>query len=325
MSLDDKTILITGGTGSFGRAFLKRVLSAYEPRAVRVLSRDELKQWELQQEFGDDERLRFLIGDIRDLERLRIAFRGVDIVVHAAALKQVPVCEYNPFEAVQTNVLGSENVIRAALDCEVERVVAISSDKAVSPANLYGATKLCAEKLFVRANAYVGDRPTRFACARYGNVAGSRGSVIPLFVKQASTGQVTITDERMTRFLITLESAVDFVISCVSEMRGGEVCIPKTPSVRIVDVAEAVAPGAERVSIGLRPGEKLHEVLLASDEARHAIELPDRYVILPDQPSWSTLAPWPDGEPVAEGFEYRSDTNRWWLTVEEIARIAKTL
>lgn len=325
MFLSGKTLLVTGGTGSFGRAFIRKVLEEHSPRAVRVFSRDELKQWELRQEFGDDDRLRFFIGDIRDLDRLRTACRGVDVVVHAAAMKQVPVCEYNPFEAVKTNVLGSENVIRASLDCGVERVIGISSDKAVSPVNLYGATKLCAEKLFVRANSYAGDLPTRFACARYGNVAGSRGSVIPLFKKQALTNKVTLTDERATRFLITPERAVDFVISCIEGMRGGEVAVPKLPSVRVADVAEAVAPGAKVEVVGLRPGEKLHEVLISPDEARHAVELPDRYLIVPEEPSWKILEPWPEGNPVPDGFVYSSDTNKEWLTVDEIREVAERL
>ena len=325
MTLDGKTMLVTGGTGSFGRRFIARVLAEYEVEAVRVFSRDELKQWELQQQYPNENRLRFLLGDVRDLDRLRRAFRGVDIVVHAAALKQVPACEYNPFEAVQTNVIGSENVIRAALDTGVERVLAISSDKAVAPANLYGATKLCAEKLFSRGNAYSGNLPTRFACVRYGNVAGSSGSVIPLFRGQAEEGTLTITDPRATRFFITVDQAVDFVISCIEEMRGGEVSIPKLPSVKVVDVAEAIAPGIPTRVIGMRPGEKLHEVLVAKEEARHALELEDRYLILPEEPSWSLLREWPPAKKVPEDFQYSSDTNTAWLNVEEIRRLVESV
>ncbi len=325
MSLDGLTLLITGGTGSFGRRFIAHVLREYQVEAIRVFSRDELKQWNLQQEYPNEERLRYLIGDVRDLDRLRRAFRGVDVVVHAAALKQVPVCEYNPFEAVQTNVIGSENVIRAALDTGVSKVLAISSDKAVAPVNLYGATKLCAEKLFSRSNAYSGDLPTRFACARYGNVAGSSGSVIPLFKRQAEQGSITITDPRATRFLITLDQAVRFVISCIDELRGGEVVIPKLPSASITDIAEAVAPGVPRVVVGLRPGEKLHEWLITSEEARHTLELEDRYLIVPEEPTWQPAAPWPEGKPVPEGFVYSSDSNAQRLSVEEIRALAQSI
>ncbi len=325
MSLNGKTVLVTGATGSFGRRFIQRVLERFDVEALRVFSRDELKQWNLQQQYPDEDRLRYLLGDVRDVDRLRRAFRGVDVVVHAAALKQVPACEYNPFEAVQTNVIGSENVIRAALDAGVSKVLAISSDKAVAPANLYGATKLCAEKLFCRGNAYAGDLPTRFACARYGNVAGSSGSVIPLFRRQAEEGRLTITDVRATRFLITLDQAVDFVLSCIEQMRGGEVSIPKLPTVSVVDVAEAVASGVPREEVGLRPGEKLHEVLLTAEEARHAIELEDRFLILPEEPSWRPLEPWPEGKPVPEGFVYSSDSNPERLGVDEIRAIAASI
>lgn len=325
MNLDGTTLLVTGATGSFGRRFIASVLERYDIEALRVFSRDELKQWDLQQDHPGEERLRYLLGDVRDFDRLRRAFRGVDVVVHAAALKQVPACEYNPFEAVQTNIIGSENVIRAALDAGVKRVVAISSDKAVAPANLYGATKLCAEKLFSRSNAYSGDLPTRFACARYGNVAGSSGSVVPLFRRQAAQGAVTITDPRATRFLITLDQAVDFVISCIERMRGGEVAIPKLPTVGIVDVAEAVAPGVPKKVVGLRPGEKLHEVLLTAEESRHTIELDDRYLILPEEPSWKLLDDWPEGKPVPEGFTYSSESNTERLGVAEIRALCRSI
>lgn len=322
MGLDGKTVLVTGATGSFGHRFIARVLEEYEVEAVRVFSRDELKQWDLQQQYPNEDRLRYLLGDVRDLDRLRRAFRGVDVVVHAAALKQVPACEYNPFEAIRTNVIGSENVIRAALDTGVERVLAISSDKAVAPVNLYGATKLCAEKLFSRSNAYAGDLPTRFASARYGNVAGSSGSIIPLFKRQAEQGAVTITDPRATRFLITLDQAVGFVISSIDRMRGGEVAVPKIPTVRIVDVAEAVAPGVPTEVVGLRPGEKLHETLLSGEEAGHAVELEDRYLILPEEPSWQPIEAWPDGRPLPEGFVYSSDSNAHRLGVDEIRALS---
>jgi UDP-N-acetylglucosamine 4,6-dehydratase len=325
VSLDGKTVLVTGATGSFGRRFISKVLAEYEIEALRIFSRDELKQWNLQQEYPGEDRLRYLLGDVRDLDRLRRAFRGVDVVVHAAALKQVPACEYNPFEAVKTNVIGSENVIRAALDTGVKKVIAVSSDKAVAPANLYGATKLCAEKLFSRGNAYAGDLPTRFACARYGNVAGSSGSVIPLFRRQADSGFLTITDPRATRFLITLDQAVDFVISCIERMCGGEVAIPKLPSVRISDVSEAIAPGVPTKVVGMRPGEKLHEVLVTAEEARHTIELDDRYLILPEEPTWKPLGDWPAGRSVPEGFIYSSDANTTWLGVDEIRKLAESI
>src|SRR3954451_5926874 len=271
MPLAGKTVLVTGGTGSFGTKFIETVLADHDPKAVRVFSRDELKQSELQRRFADDDRLRYLIGDIRDLPRLIRATRGVDVIVHAAALKQVPACEYNPFEAVQTNVIGAENVVSAAIENEVPATIALSTDKAVNPVNLYGATKLCQEKLVVQGNAYAADSVARFACVRYGNVVGSRGSVVPLFKAQAETGVLTITDERMTRFWITLDEAVDFVIDSLERMGGGEVFVPKIPSMRVTDIADALAPDAERRIIGIRPGEKLHEVLVTEDESRHCI------------------------------------------------------
>ena len=313
-SLDGLTILVTGGTGSFGRAFARRVLTSGVSVTLRVFSRDEFKQYDMRTEFDDDPRLRFLLGDVRDIERLRLAFRGVDLVIHAAALKQVPACEYNPFEAVQTNVIGAENVLRAAMDMGVRRVLALSTDKAVDPANLYGATKLCAEKVFVQAQSYAADTDSRFACVRYGNVVGSRGSVVPLFLRQAPTGTITITDERMTRFWITLPQAVDFVVAAVPEMRGGEVFIPKLPSMRVTDIADVIAPDAERKVIGIRPGEKLHESLLTEAEARLAVERAESYVI--------QAHPRDDieGKPLPEGFEYTSDKNTAWLTKEDFRR-----
>jgi UDP-N-acetylglucosamine 4,6-dehydratase len=313
----DKTILVTGATGSFGTQFIRTVLERYEPHSIRVFSRDELKQSQLIETFGHDRRLRLLIGDVRDVDRLRRATRGVDLIVHAAALKQVPACEYNPFEAVQTNVLGAENVIAAAIDNEVPLTMALSTDKAVNPVNLYGATKLCAEKIFAQANAYAPDGGIRFASVRYGNVVGSRGSVIPIFKEQARTGVITLTDDRMTRFWITLPEAVDFVLSCMDLVQGGETFVPKIPSMRVTDIAQALAPEAERRVVGIRPGEKLHEVMVTEDEARHAFDLGDRFVILPQHASWPRTDP--DGARLPDGFRYSSDNNDRWLTSEELA------
>ncbi|HWT24515.1 MAG TPA: UDP-N-acetylglucosamine 4,6-dehydratase (inverting) [Solirubrobacteraceae bacterium] len=323
MDLSGKTLLVTGATGSFGRAFLRTVLERHDVEAVRVFSRDELKQSELERAFPDD-RIRLLLGDVRDRERLRVATRGVDVIVHAAALKQVPACEYNPFEAVQTNVVGAENVISAAIDNGVPLTIALSTDKAVNPVNLYGATKLCAEKIVAQANVYAAGGPARFASVRYGNVVGSRGSVIPIFKQQASTGVVSITDERMTRFWITLEQAVEFVLSSLPLVRGGETFVPKIPSMRIVDVAAALAPDAERRVIGIRPGEKLHEVLLTEDEARHSFDLDDRYVIMPQRATWD-VAPPAGARPLPDGFRYASDDNDRWLGPEELRAMAKSL
>ena len=321
LTFQEKTVLVTGGTGSFGSKFIEVLLERHDARAIRVFSRDELKQSELRRRFADDDRLRFLIGDVRDLPRLSRAMRGVDVVVHAAALKQVPICEYNPFEAVQTNVLGAENIVSAAIENDVPLSLALSSDKAVNPVNLYGATKLCAEKIITQGNAYSGDSAARFASVRYGNVVGSRGSVIPLFKAQAPRGVLTITDERMTRFWITLEQAVDFVIDCLGRMGGGEVFVPKIPSMRLTDVAEALAPDGEMRVIGIRPGEKLHEVLLTEDEARHSIETDDSFVILPEHVSWP-LREVEAGRPLASGFRYSSDQNDRWLAAEELREMA---
>ena len=320
---DDKTVLVTGGTGSFGKCFVTTLLRDHKPKKLIVLSRDELKQHEMRLAGFDDPRLRYFIGDVRDRERLQRAFRGVDVVVHAAALKQVPACEYNPFEAIQTNIIGGRNVIDAALDNEVERVVALSTDKAVSPANLYGATKLVAEKLFVQANSYAGDGPTRFSCVRYGNVVGSRGSVIPLFREQRRQGRLTITDDRMTRFWITLPQGVQLVIQAAETMHGGEVFIPKIPSMNILDLAKAMGPECEIETIGIRPGEKLHEVLISEDESRHTVEVDDYFVILPLHPWWSG-GKWDSGKPCADGFRYGSDNNDQWLTVEELQALAES-
>lgn len=318
----DKSVLITGGTGSFGKEFIRLLLDHHEPRKVIVFSRDELKQHEMQANLGfTDDRLRFFLGDIRDANRLRRAMRGVDTVVHAAALKQVPACEYNPIEAVRTNINGAENIIDAALDNKVEKVLALSTDKAVSPVNLYGATKLVMEKLFVQANSYAGGEGTRFSCVRYGNVIGSRGSVVPLFMVQRKSGTLTITDERMTRFWITLQQGTRFVADRIAEMRGGEVFVPKVPSVDIMTLAKAVAPECDVSIIGIRPGEKLHEVLLGADESRNARDCNDHYVILPHHPWWAKGGEWdsnPDETPVPDGFVYASDTNEQWLTADQV-------
>jgi UDP-N-acetylglucosamine 4,6-dehydratase len=275
----------------------------------------------MQRRFADETRLRYLLGDVRDLPRLTRATRGVDVIVHAAALKQVPAAEYNPFEAVQTNVVGAENVVSAAIDNDVPLTLSLSTDKAVNPVNLYGATKLCAEKIVSQGNAYAADSPARFATVRYGNVVGSRGSVIPLFRAQAETGVLTITDDRMTRFWITLDQAVDFVLGCLSAMGGGEVFVPKIPSMRVTDIAEAIAPDAERRVIGIRPGEKLHEMLVTEDESRHSFELDDRYVIFPEYASWP-LREVEGGARMAEGFRYSSETNHAWLDVSELREMA---
>ena len=316
MELTDASILVTGGTGSFGTRFVETVLTRHRPRRLVVFSRDELKQSEMQARFKHPA-LRFFIGDVRDRERLLRAMHDVDVVVHAAALKQIPACEYNPFEAIQTNVMGAKNVIDAAIDSGVKRVIALSSDKAVNPLNLYGATKLCAEKLFVQANTYGFARGTTFACVRYGNVIGSRGSVIPLFQAQRANGSVSVTDPKMTRFWITLQQGVDFVARCLGQMRGGEIFVPKLPSTRILDLVEAVAPGCRVDFVGIRPGEKLHEVLISEDEARQARELDDMFVVEPLSPSWG-YRPWTEGRRLAAGASYASDTNGHFLAPAEM-------
>jgi UDP-N-acetylglucosamine 4,6-dehydratase len=318
--LTDRSILVTGGTGSFGNKFVEMALRDHRPRRLVVLSRDELKQHEMALRFGDD-RLRFFLGDVRDSARLLRAMDGVDVVIHAAALKQVPACEYNPFEAVKTNVLGAQNVIDAAIDRGVSRIIALSTDKAVNPVNLYGATKLCAEKIFVQANVYAGAHATRMSVVRYGNVVGSRGSVIPHFQEQRASGTVSVTDPKMTRFWITLEQGVNFVIRCLDVMRGGEIFVPKIPSMRILDLVDAIAPECRVSFVGIRPGEKINEVLISEDEARATFEVDDMYVVMPQFPPWKP-APWPDGRPLPEGFRFASDTNPHVLGVDAMRKLA---
>ncbi|HFQ80026.1 MAG TPA: UDP-N-acetylglucosamine 4,6-dehydratase (inverting) [Desulfobacterales bacterium] len=320
MDWSDKTILLTGGTGSFGKHFCRIMLEKYNPKAIRIYSRDELKQHNMRFDFNDDDRLRFFIGDVRDGERLHRAMAGVDVVVHAAALKQVPACEYNPFEAVKTNVHGAQNVIDAAIDTGVKKVVALSTDKAVNPVNLYGATKLCSDKLFVQGNAYVGSKKTMFSCVRYGNVIGSRGSVVPLFMKQKPSGVLTVTDKRMTRFWITLDQAVELVLKAFKYMEGGEIFVPRIPSMKITDLARAIGPECEIKSIGIRPGEKLHESLTGEDEGRNTLIYKDMYVIMPSFPWWNRKN-YSEAKELPENFIYASDTNDQWLSVEELRQI----
>jgi UDP-N-acetylglucosamine 4,6-dehydratase len=317
MDWSQQVVLVTGGTGSFGRKFVEIMLKEYCPQKLIIFSRDEMKQHEMRASGIDHPSLRYFLGDVRDPQRLERAFSGVTVVVHAAALKQVPACEYNPFEAIQTNIIGGKNVIDAAINRGVRRVVALSTDKAVNPINLYGATKLCAEKMFVQANAYAGAQDTRFSCARYGNVVGSRGSVIPVFMEQRKRGRITITDPRMTRFWITLEQGVRFVVRCLEQMHGGEIFVPKIPSMKLLDMAQAVAPDCEIDCVGIRPGEKLHEVLLSEDEARNAVETDDMFVIQPSH-SWWKKENWKSAAPLMEEFRYASDNNSEWLTAEDL-------
>ncbi|OQO90847.1 UDP-N-acetylglucosamine 4,6-dehydratase (inverting) [Saccharomonospora piscinae] len=319
--LDGSSILLTGGTGSFGKAFISHALAELNPRRLVVLSRDELKQYEVKQMFGDDPRLRWFIGDVRDRRRLERAMHDVDHVVHAAALKQVDTGEYNPFEFVQTNVVGSQNVIEAAIDAGVRRVVALSTDKASSPINLYGATKLCADRMFISANHYAAPHPTRFAVVRYGNVMASRGSVIPFFRSLAERGEsLPITHKEMTRFWITLPQAVRFVVDSFDLMRGGELYVPRIPSMRLVDLAQTIAPGNPMHEVGVRPGEKLHEEMIAPDDSRRTVRLGDRYVVQPHIAGWGYEPP-EGGEPVPDGFSYRSDTNDLWLSTDDIRKL----
>jgi len=319
----DGTILLTGGTGSFGNKFVETMLKKHNPKVIRIFSRGEKKQLDMMKKFnGENEKLRFFIGDVRDKERLCRAMNDVDIVVHAAALKQVPACEYNPIEAVRTNIDGSINVIDAAIDNGVDKVMAISTDKAVYPVNLYGATKMTAEKLFIQGNSYAGLHGTKFSCVRYGNVIGSRGSVIPLFIEQEKTGTITITDEEMTRFWIKLEQGVNFVINCIDRMLGGEVFVPKIPSMKITDLADAIAPGAKKKITGIRPGEKIHEIMITEDEARHCKEFFDFFAIEPEHPFWRERHI-KGGKKLPKGFNYSSDKNKKWLTKKDLLKILK--
>ncbi|MGD6894405.1 UDP-N-acetylglucosamine 4,6-dehydratase (inverting) [Bacillus infantis] len=317
-----KTILVTGGTGSFGKKFIRKILKQ-DVKKVIVFSRDELKQYEMAQEFTDS-RIRFFIGDVRDKERLYRAFDGVDVVIHAAAMKHVGACEYNPFEAVKTNIHGAQNIIEAAIDRGVQRVIALSTDKAASPVNLYGATKLASDKLFVAANSYAGDKDTRFSVVRYGNVVGSRGSVVPYFKKISETGKLPITDERMTRFWITLEQGVQFVLDNLERMHGGEIFVPKIPSMKVTDLAEAIAPECEIEYVGIRPGEKLHEAMITEDDARRTLEFKSYYIIQPEFPWWSEEYNH-DGKILEDGFRYTSDLNTEWLTVDELRSLVEEM
>jgi UDP-N-acetylglucosamine 4,6-dehydratase len=320
MDWKEKVVLVTGGTGSFGKKFTRILLEEKQPRKIIIFSRDELKQYEMQTTGLDQPNLRYFIGDVRDRERLVRAMHGVDIVVHAAALKQVPACEYNPMEAIKTNINGSSNVVEAALDSGVKKVLTLSTDKAVNPVNLYGATKLAAEKLTVQSNTYAAGTATRYSCVRYGNVVGSRGSVVPVFLKQRESGRVTITDERMTRFWLSLEQGVRFVIQCIERMEGGEVFVPKIPSMNVIDLARAIAPHAEFNIIGIRPGEKLHEVLISEDEARNTVEREHMFVVKPPETLWARSLQY-EGEPLPDGFRYSSDKNSQWLDIDGIKRL----
>ena len=320
---DGQSVLVTGGTGSFGKRFAQIVLQHSNPKKLIVLSRDEVKQSEMAQQFGHDPRLRFFLGDVRDRDRLHRAFQDVNVVIHAAALKQVPAAEYNPFEVVKTNIIGAQNIIDVALDAGVRRVVALSTDKAANPINLYGATKLCADKLFVAANSYGGGSGTRFACVRYGNVVGSRGSVIPFFASKRASGVLPITHPDMTRFWITLDQGVSLVLAAVGWMHGGEIFVPKIPSMKVVDLAKAMAPECRLDVVGIRPGEKLHEVMIPGDESRNTYEFDTHYVIAPAFHEWGIS----DfraggGRPVGDGFTYSSDTNEHWLTFDELREMA---
>ncbi|NQU57222.1 MAG: UDP-N-acetylglucosamine 4,6-dehydratase (inverting) [Rhodospirillales bacterium] len=326
--LNGKIILVTGGTGSFGKAFIKTVTERYKPKKAIIFSRDELKQHDMQQDpdFQGQPSLRFFIGDVRDRDRLEMAMREVDYVIHAAALKHVPTAEYNPMECINTNVIGAENVVRAALRSGVKKVIALSTDKAANPVNLYGASKLASDKIFIAANNLSGQDGTRFSVVRYGNVLGSRGSVIPFFEKLIAekADSMPITDDRMTRFWITLDQGINFVLSSLEMMKGGEIYVPKIPSMKMTDMAEAMAPGVPHCIVGIRPGEKLHEVMITSDDARNTIEYDDRYTIMPAFNFWSEDDGMPQGaKPVDENFIYSSDTNTEWLAPDDLMRLSK--
>jgi UDP-N-acetylglucosamine 4,6-dehydratase len=318
MNWNEQVVLVTGGTGSFGKKFVEMMLAKYHPVKLIVFSRDELKQHEMRVGGFNHPSLRYFIGDVRDVERLRRAMHGVDVVVHAAALKQVPACEYNPMEAIKTNILGSSNVVEAALDVGVKKVLALSTDKAVNPINLYGATKLAAEKLLIQSNSYAGGMATRFSCVRYGNVVGSRGSVVPIFLQQKASGKLTITDDRMTRFWLTLEQGVRFVIHCIEIMHGGEVFVPKIPSMKIIDLAYAIAPETSLEIVGIRPGEKLHEVLISEDESRSTVEMEDMYIVQPSPNAWFGHDWQSEGKGLPAGFRFGSDNNPQWLSINQI-------
>lgn len=325
--LNNKNILITGGTGSFGKKCAEIILERYKPKRLIIFSRDELKQFDMKQLFSyvKYDCMRYFIGDVRDKERLFRAFHNVDYVIHAAALKQVPATEYNPFEAIKTNILGAQNILNAAIDQNVKRVIALSTDKAANPINLYGATKLCSDKLFVAANAYGGDEDTIFSVVRYGNVLGSRGSVVPFFLKRKETGVLPVTHPKMTRFWITLEQGVNFVLQCLQRMVGGEIFVPKIPSMKIIDLARAICPKCKIESIGIRPGEKLHEVMVPKDEARNTVEFNDHYVIKPAFRFFERRFCEDECQPVDEAFEYSSDKNNQWLTMEQLKVHIKSL
>lgn len=332
MPINNQTILVTGGTGSFGKKFIKTILDRYNPEKIIVYSRDELKQFEMQQYWPDNGKIpiRYFIGDVRDLSRLKMAMKGVDYVIHAAALKQVPATEYNPFEAVKTNVLGGQNVIDAAFKAGVKRVIALSTDKAAAPINLYGATKLTSDKLFITANNYKGTQDIKFSVVRYGNVMGSRGSVIPFFLEKKETGIIPITDERMTRFNITLQQGVDFVLECLERMWGGELFVPKIPSYRIMDLKEAISPNCKHEIVGIRPGEKLHEEMITESDAMNTIEFDDYYVIVPSIRVWSKTkfineSNGDIGKPCPDGFSYNSKSNNHILSVDELRNLINSL
>jgi UDP-N-acetylglucosamine 4,6-dehydratase len=317
--IDGKSVLVTGATGSFGKVFVKTVLEQHDPKRLVVFSRDELKQFEMQQQIQSP-KLRYFLGDVRDKERLYRALDGVDVVIHAAAMKQVPASEYNPMEAIKTNIIGAENVINVCIDQGVEHVVALSTDKAANPANLYGATKLCSDKLFIAGNTLSGRHRTRFSVVRYGNVIGSRGSVIPFFMQRRESGVLPITDPRMTRFWITLGQGVQFVLDSLKRMQGGEIFVPKIPSMNIMDVARVVAPECRTEVIGIRPGEKLHEIMITPDDALYTLEYPTHYVIQPAGAWWDMrkFAAETGGKTMDEGFQYSSDRNDWWMTEAEL-------
>lgn len=322
--IDGKVVLVTGATGSFGKRFIQTILDEHQPKKVIIFSRDELKQFEMQQ-YMNDPRLKYMLGDVRDFDRINRVMDGVNVVVHAAAMKQVPASEDNPMEAIKTNIIGAENIINASIEKGVERVIALSTDKAANPMNLYGATKLASDKLFVAANALVDEGRTKFSVVRYGNVVGSRGSVVPFFINKRDEGVLPITDERMTRFWITLGEGVKFVEDCLEDMEGGEIFIPKIPSMTVVDVAKAIGPECKQEVIGIRPGEKLHEIMITSDDAINTVELETRYVIQPASTWWDQEAfiNKTGGKAVAEGFSYSSDNNSEWLSVDEFCDLLK--